>query len=70
MPRTIPKERNLKYALGSTDAFIAEVAPGESFTVECAINCNAGVITSLDKQLAPWRAAAQLRARGQELLAE
>jgi acetamidase/formamidase len=72
MPRTIPKEGNLKYALGAGDAFIGEVAPGETFTVECEINCNAGVITSLDKQLefgditVPWVNAATgpIRVRG------
>jgi amidase len=72
MPRTIPKEGNLKYALGAGDAFIDEVAPGETFTVECEINCNAGVITSLDKQLefgditVPWVNAATgpIRVRG------
>lgn len=63
-PRVIAKEGNLKYALGSSDPFIAEVQPGELFTVESEINCNAGVITSLDKQLrfeditAPWVNAA------------
>ena len=32
--QTVPKEGNLKYALGSTDPFIAEVRPGEVFEVE------------------------------------
>jgi acetamidase/formamidase len=48
---TVRKAGNLKYALGSTDPFIAEVRPGEVFEVESEINCNEGVITSLEKKL-------------------
>ena len=49
--QTVAKEGNLKYALSANDPFIAEVRPGEVFEVEAEINCNAGVITSLDKKL-------------------
>lgn len=58
--KRIPKAGNLKYALGANEAFIAEVTPGEVFEVECEINCNGGVISSLDTQLTfdsmavPW----------------
>jgi len=49
--QTVRKEGNLKYALSGNDPFVAEVRPGEVFEVEAEINCNAGVITSLDKKL-------------------
>ena len=49
--QTVHKEGNLKYALSANDPFVAEVRPGEVFEVEAEINCNAGVITSLDKKL-------------------
>jgi acetamidase/formamidase len=56
----IPKSGNLKYALGAADPFVGKVRPGELFEVECEINCNGGVITSLDTKLTfdsmkvPW----------------
>lgn len=56
----IPRAGNLKYALGSGAPFVGEVLPGRPFEIECEINCNGGVITSLDTKLdfasmsAPW----------------
>jgi acetamidase/formamidase len=49
--QVVPKEGNIKYALSGDDRFVAMVKPGEEFTVECAININDGVITSLGQQL-------------------
>ena len=49
--QVVSKQGNLKYALSGDDAFVAKVQPGEEFTVECAININDGVITSLGQQL-------------------
>src|SRR3954451_16288542 len=46
----IPRAGNLKYALGPGEPFIGEIEPGKPFEVECEINCNGGVITSLDTQ--------------------
>ena len=51
--RTIAKEGALKYALSATDDCIDEIRPGETVTVECEINCNAGRITSVDSKLSP-----------------
>lgn len=53
MTRLIPKEGNLKYALSATDSCVAEIEPGERIQIECEINCNAGVITSLDSKVSP-----------------
>jgi acetamidase/formamidase len=47
----VAKAGNIKYALSGDDPFIAKVALGESFVVECAININDGVIHSLGQQL-------------------
>ena len=44
---------HVKYALSGDDAFIATVDPGETFTVETAININDGVITHVGQQLTP-----------------
>lgn len=51
MTRTIGKAGNLKYALSAHDPCVDEIAPGETFAVECEINCNAGVITSTESKL-------------------
>lgn len=51
MARLIRKEGNLKYALSATDACIEEIRPGEAIEIECEINCNGGVITSLDSKV-------------------
>jgi amidase len=51
MARLIRKEGNLKYALSASDACIDEIRPGEEIEIECEINCNAGVITSLDSKV-------------------
>ncbi len=48
---TVRKAGNIKYALSGDDEFVARVAPGETFTVEAAININDGVIHSLGQQL-------------------
>lgn len=58
MPGTVAstrvrKEGNIKYALSGNDPFIASVEPGETFTVECAINVNDGTIRHLGQQLTP-----------------
>lgn len=53
MTRIIRKDGNLKYALSATDACIEQIEPGEPIEVECEINCNAGVITSLDSKVSP-----------------
>jgi acetamidase/formamidase len=51
MSTKITKADNIKYALSGNDAFVGAVDPGEIFEVECAINCNDGVITHLGQQL-------------------
>jgi amidase len=51
MARLIGKEGNLKYALSASDTCIDEIRPGEEIEIECEINCNAGVITSLDSKV-------------------
>jgi acetamidase/formamidase len=53
MSQVVSKEGNIKYALSSNDEFVAKVAPGTEFTVECAININDGVIKALGQQLKP-----------------
>lgn len=53
MPQVVSKAGNIKYALSGDDAFVAKVAPGNEFTVQCAININDGVITRLGQQLRP-----------------
>jgi acetamidase/formamidase len=47
----VRKDGNIKYALSGDDAFVASVAPGETFTVECAINVNDGTIRHVGQQL-------------------
>jgi amidase len=47
----ITKAGNIKYNLSGDDAFIAQVAPEETFVVECAININDGVIRHVGQQL-------------------
>jgi acetamidase/formamidase len=47
----VRKDGNIKYALSGDDAFVASVAPGENFTVECAINVNDGTIRHVGQQL-------------------
>jgi amidase len=51
MTRLIEKDGNLRYALAHGEAAIAEIAPDERIEIECEINCNAGVITSLDSKV-------------------
>ena len=51
MATIVRKAGNIKYALSGDDDFVARVAPGETFTVEAAININDGVIHSLGQQL-------------------
>ena len=53
MTRIIPKDGNLKYALSAADPCVAAISPGERIQIECEINCNAGVITSLDSKVSP-----------------
>ena len=53
MPQVVAKEGNIKYALSGDDAFVAKVAPGAEFTVQCAININDGVIKAVGQQLKP-----------------
>lgn len=47
----VPKEGNIKYALGAGHAFVGKVEPGETFKVECAINVNDGTIRHVGQQL-------------------
>ncbi|MGA2126256.1 MAG: acetamidase/formamidase family protein, partial [Xanthobacteraceae bacterium] len=49
----VTKQGHIKYALSGDDAFVAAVDPGETFTVECAININDGVIRHVGQQLSP-----------------
>jgi len=49
----VSKAGAIKYALSGDQAFVAQAAPGQTFTVECAININDGVITHLGQQLTP-----------------
>lgn len=51
MATHISKARNIKYALSGDEPFVSRVDPGETFTVETAININDGVIHSLGQQL-------------------
>src|ERR1700752_3212795 len=51
MDQRVGKVGNIKYALSGDDRFIASVAPGETFVVECAININDGTIRHLGQQL-------------------
>ena len=53
MPQVVPKDGNIKYALSPDYSFVAQVAAGETFEVECAININDGVITHVGQQLTP-----------------
>ncbi|MCK0207115.1 acetamidase/formamidase family protein [Starkeya koreensis] len=51
MNQRVSKAGNIKYALSANDAFVASVAPGETFVVECAINANDGTIRHVGQQL-------------------
>ncbi|HEY9213728.1 MAG TPA: acetamidase/formamidase family protein [Ancylobacter sp.] len=51
MSQRVSKAGNIKYALSGDDSFIASVAPGETFVVECAINANDGTIRHVGQQL-------------------
>ncbi len=51
MTRVVSKEGNIKYALGAGYPFIAQVQPGETVKVQCAINANDGTIRHLGQQL-------------------
>ena len=53
MTRTITSEGKLKYALSPNDICTDEIAAGERIRIECAINCNPGVITHLDSKVSP-----------------
>ncbi|MFM9974035.1 MAG: acetamidase/formamidase family protein [Beijerinckiaceae bacterium] len=47
----VTKQGNIKYALSGNDPFVASVDPGQTFTVECAININDGTIRHIGQQL-------------------
>ena len=47
----VTKAGNIKYALSGDDAFVATIDPGETATVETAINVNDGVIRFVGQQL-------------------
>ncbi|HEY7644267.1 MAG TPA: acetamidase/formamidase family protein, partial [Hyphomicrobiales bacterium] len=47
----IIRKGDLKYALAATDAFVAEVSPGDVFEVETELNIGGHLITSLDDRL-------------------
>ena len=49
--RILFRRDELKFAFAATDDFIGSVSAGQIFEVETEININAGVLTSLDKQL-------------------
>ena len=49
----VTKEGNIKYALSGENTFVASVAPGDTFVVQCAINVNDGTIRELGQQLTP-----------------
>jgi len=51
--RRISKDGRLKYALSADEPFVGRIELGESVVVECEINCNAGVITSLASKVSP-----------------
>lgn len=51
MTQVVRKEGNIKYALGAGYDFIAQVEPGETIKVQCAINANDGTIRHLGQQL-------------------
>jgi len=53
MSTLVPKAGNIKYALSGNDPFVAAIDPGETVTVECAININDGVIRFVGQQLTP-----------------
>jgi acetamidase/formamidase len=53
MTQRISKQGTIKYALSGNDAFVAKVAPGEAFTVECVINIGDGVIKEIGQNLTP-----------------
>jgi amidase len=53
MTKRVGKAGNIKYALSGGDPFVASVAPGDVFEVECAININDGVIRHVGQQLKP-----------------
>jgi amidase len=52
-PTVVRKDGAIKYALSGDDAFVASIEPGETVTVECAININDGTIRRLGQQLTP-----------------
>jgi len=47
----VSKAGNIKYALSGDDAFVAAIDPGETVTVETAINVNDGTIRFVGQQL-------------------
>ncbi|BDA85179.1 amidase [Aureimonas sp. SA4125] len=53
MSTLVSKAGNIKYALSGNDPFIAAIDPGETVTVQCAININDGVIRFVGQQLTP-----------------
>ncbi|WP_287758971.1 acetamidase/formamidase family protein [Acidiphilium sp.] len=53
MTRTITKHGNLKYALASGEPRVETIRPGERIAIECEINCNGGVISSIDSKITP-----------------
>lgn len=53
MTTLVPKAGNIKFALSGDDAFVAAIDPGETVTVETAININDGVVKFVGQQLTP-----------------
>lgn len=53
MTTLVSKDGNIKYALSGHDPFVASIDPGETVTVECAININDGAIRFVGQQLTP-----------------
>jgi amidase len=48
--KTIKKE-NLKFLLTTTDTFVDHIEIGDEVAIECEINCNGGILTSVDSHM-------------------
>lgn len=48
MQSKLIEKRDLKYLLDAVQTPIDEISTGQEVTIECEINCNGGVITSID----------------------
>ena len=48
--RTV-KKKNLKFLMTTADDFVDQIEVGDDVTIECEINCNSGILTSLDAKM-------------------